>query len=85
VLELLITKKTTVNKNKELTIIQTSDEIVFLKFASPDHDRQFDELMQKVLDVNSSVFIQRTEDSSANQYFQFYGYLSQQQVRSSHS
>lgn len=26
-----------------------------------------------------SVFSQRTEDSSASQYFQFYGYLSQQQ------
>lgn len=28
---------------------------------------------------NVSVFKQRTEDSSATQYFQFYGYLSQQQ------
>lgn len=27
----------------------------------------------------SSVFSQRTEESSASQYFQFYGYLSQQQ------
>lgn len=26
-----------------------------------------------------SVFTQRTEESSASQYFQFYGYLSQQQ------
>lgn len=26
-----------------------------------------------------SVFTERTEDSSASQYFQFYGYLSQQQ------
>lgn len=26
-----------------------------------------------------SVFSQRTEESSASQYFQFYGYLSQQQ------
>lgn len=28
---------------------------------------------------NSSVFTDRTDESSASQYFQFYGYLSQQQ------
>ena len=28
---------------------------------------------------DASVFTERTEDSSATQYFQFYGYLSQQQ------
>lgn len=27
----------------------------------------------------NSIFTQRTDDSSATQYFQFYGYLSQQQ------
>ena len=30
-------------------------------------------------DKSASVFSERTEDSSASQYFQFYGYLSQQQ------
>ena len=30
-------------------------------------------------DKDLSVFTERTEDSSASQYFQFYGYLSQQQ------
>jgi histone-arginine methyltransferase CARM1 len=29
--------------------------------------------------MKQSVFSLRTEDSSASQYFQFYGYLSQQQ------
>lgn len=38
-----------------------------------------DDIFKKVQNVNNSVFILRTEDSSANQYFQFYGYLSQQQ------
>lgn len=60
-------------------IIHSNDDIVFLKLATPEHDKQFDEILKKVQDVNNSVFIMRTEDSSANQYFQFYGYLSQQQ------
>lgn len=78
-LETLITKKTTYNKRKDLHVIQTSDEIIFLRLASEDEDKQFDEIFKKVHDVNNSVFLLRTEDSSANQYFQFYGYLSQQQ------
>ena len=35
--------------------------------------------MQIKEDKSSSVFSERTEESSASQYFQFYGYLSQQQ------
>lgn len=36
--------------------------------------------MKKVRsDRGASVFSMRTEESSATQYFQFYGYLSQQQ------
>lgn len=78
-LELLVTKQTVLKKNKDMHIIHSLDDIVFLKLASPEHDKQFDEILKKVQDVNNSVFLLRTEDSSANQYFQFYGYLSQQQ------
>lgn len=42
-------------------------------------DKMFDDILSKVQNINNSVFLQRTEDSSASQYFQFYGYLSQQQ------
>lgn len=78
-LELLVTKQTVLKKSKDMHIIHSTDDIVFIKLASPELDKQFDEILKKVQDVNSSVFIMRTEDSSANQYFQFYGYLSQQQ------
>lgn len=78
-LELLVTKQTVLKKTKDMHIIHSTDDIVFLKLASPEHDKQFDEILKKVQNVNNSVFILRTEDSSANQYFQFYGYLSQQQ------
>lgn len=78
-LEVLVTKKTTLKKQKDLYVITATDDIVFVKLATKDDDKQFDEILKKVQSVNSSVFILRTEDSSANQYFQFYGYLSQQQ------
>lgn len=78
-LETLVTKKTTYKKQKDLHIIHTADDIIFVKLASQDEDKQLDEVFKKVQNVTNSVFILRTEDSSANQYFQFYGYLSQQQ------
>lgn len=78
-LELLVTKQTVLKKNKDMHIIHSTEDIVFIRLASPEQDKQFDEILKKVQDVNNSVFIMRTEDSSANQYFQFYGYLSQQQ------
>lgn len=41
---------------------------------------KFHNIVSKVLvGKDLSVFTERTEDSSATQYFQFYGYLSQQQ------
>lgn len=37
-------------------------------------------IIEEIKQINpKSVFSQRTEESSASQYFQFYGYLSQQQ------
>jgi type I protein arginine methyltransferase len=78
-LEMLVTKQTVLKKNKDMHIIHSLEDIVFLKLATPEHEKQFEEILKKVQNVNNSVFIMRTEDSSANQYFQFYGYLSQQQ------
>lgn len=74
-----MTKQTTYKKQKDLHILHTAEDIVFIKLASADEDKQLDEVFKKVQNVTNSVFILRTEDSSANQYFQFYGYLSQQQ------
>lgn len=76
---MLITKSTTLKKNRDLRIISTSDDIVFMRLNSPEQDKEFEDILKKVLEVNNSQFVIRTEDSSANQYFQFYGYLSQQQ------
>lgn len=78
-LEVLITKATTMKRNRDLRIISTADEIVYMRLTTAEHDEQLEEIIKRVQDVNSSHFINRTEDSSANQYFQFYGYLSQQQ------
>lgn len=76
---MLITKTTTLKRNRDLRIISTADDIVYIRLSTPEQDEQFEEIIKKVQDVNSSHFVNRTEDSSANQYFQFYGYLSQQQ------
>lgn len=78
-LEILVTKKTTLKKQRDLHVITATDDIILMKLSSLDEDKQFDEVLKKVQNVNNSVFLMRTEDSSANQYFQFYGYLSQQQ------
>jgi type I protein arginine methyltransferase len=77
--EVLVTKQTALKKQKELHVINAPEEIVFLRLATKDEDKQLDEMLKKVQNVTNSVFLMRTEDSSANQYFQFYGYLSQQQ------
>lgn len=78
-LEVLITKKTTLKKQKDVHVITAADDIIIVKFSTKEEDKQFDEVLKKVQNIKNSVFLMRTEDSSANQYFQFYGYLSQQQ------
>ncbi|KAJ8956699.1 hypothetical protein NQ318_014054 [Aromia moschata] len=59
----------------------TIDNDTFLvKFYSKEDARHFTIAITKVKSgKDASVFSVRTEDSSATQYFQFYGYLSQQQ------
>ncbi|CAH1640810.1 unnamed protein product [Spodoptera littoralis] len=61
-------------------IFTIDNETLFFKFASDADCQAFHLLVSKTkAGRSSSVFTVRTEDSSAMQYFQFYGYLSQQQ------
>ncbi|KAM3955831.1 arginine methyltransferase 4 [Aphomia sociella] len=61
-------------------IFTIDNETLFFKFASEVDCQNFHLLVSKIkAGRSSSVFTVRTEDSSAMQYFQFYGYLSQQQ------
>jgi len=61
-------------------VVKLSTETLLLTFASDEDSNTFSDSFVKIKeDKSSSVFSERTEDSSASQYFQFYGYLSQQQ------
>ncbi|KAJ9587855.1 hypothetical protein L9F63_018727, partial [Diploptera punctata] len=64
----------------QIYVITIDSETIFLKFKDETDARNFHILVVKVKSgKGSSVFTERTDDSSAMQYFQFYGYLSQQQ------
>ncbi|KAL1489172.1 hypothetical protein ABEB36_014110 [Hypothenemus hampei] len=55
-------------------------ETLLMKFNRKEEAREFSLAITKVKSGrDASMFSVRTEDSSATQYFQFYGYLSQQQ------
>ncbi|ODM89743.1 Histone-arginine methyltransferase CARMER [Orchesella cincta] len=61
-------------------VISTETEGLLVKIPIESDAANFQIQITKGLKGNeSSVFAERTEDSSALQYFQFYGYLSQQQ------
>ncbi|CAL8110241.1 unnamed protein product [Orchesella dallaii] len=61
-------------------VISTEAEGLLVKIPVESDAANFQIQITKGLKGNeSSVFAERTEDSSALQYFQFYGYLSQQQ------
>uniref|UniRef100_A0A8C2WXX8 Histone-arginine methyltransferase CARM1 n=1 Tax=Cyclopterus lumpus TaxID=8103 RepID=A0A8C2WXX8_CYCLU len=66
---------------KQSFIITLGCNSVLLQFSSPADFQSFYNLLKNSRGhVNErSTFSERTEDSSAVQYFQFYGYLSQQQ------
>ncbi|XP_074644014.1 histone-arginine methyltransferase CARM1-like isoform X2 [Tubulanus polymorphus] len=65
---------------KQGYIVNSETNSVLFKFSSEKEYRIFNHrLKQMILKKERSVFTQRTEDASAVQYFQFYGYLSQQQ------
>lgn len=61
-------------------VISLGDENLCFLFGSESDIKSFRSLIDAVKGRRSlSVFSKRTEEASANQYFQFYGYLSQQQ------
>uniref|UniRef100_A0A674BUP3 Histone-arginine methyltransferase CARM1 n=1 Tax=Salmo trutta TaxID=8032 RepID=A0A674BUP3_SALTR len=66
---------------KQSFIITLGCNSVLLQFSSPAEFTSFYNILKSCRGHNAehSVFSDRTEESSAVQYFQFYGYLSQQQ------
>ncbi|KAG5832576.1 histone-arginine methyltransferase CARM1 [Anguilla rostrata] len=66
---------------KQSFIITLGCNSVLLQFSSPTDFSSFYNILKNCRGHNGerSAFSERTEESSAVQYFQFYGYLSQQQ------
>ncbi|KAL8202434.1 UNVERIFIED_CONTAM: Histone-arginine methyltransferase carm1 [Gekko kuhli] len=66
---------------KQSFIITLGCNSVLIQFATPSDFCSFYNILKNCRghNVEQSVFSERTEESSAVQYFQFYGYLSQQQ------
>ncbi|XP_069739112.1 histone-arginine methyltransferase CARM1 [Phaenicophaeus curvirostris] len=66
---------------KQSFIITLGCNSVLVQFATPNDFCSFYNILKNCRGHNTerSVFSERTEESSAVQYFQFYGYLSQQQ------
>lgn len=63
-----------------MKIIIRNDIKNTLKQHTPIDAQKLRTIIEEIKQINpKSVFSQRTEESSASQYFQFYGYLSQQQ------
>ncbi|KAF5304506.1 hypothetical protein FQR65_LT07933 [Abscondita terminalis] len=61
-------------------VYNTDNETLFIKFRREEDTCSFTIAVSRAKSGRgASVFSVRTEDSSATQYFQFYGYLSQQQ------
>lgn len=61
-------------------LFSIDNETLLVKFNYKEEARDFTLAITKVKSGrDTSVFSVRTEDSSATQYFQFYGYLAQQQ------
>jgi len=61
-------------------IFKLSTETLLLTFPDDATVNQFSAAVAKIKENKTpSMFSERTEESSASQYFQFYGYLSQQQ------
>lgn len=61
-------------------ILTTENASFMLVFTSIKDQRRFETTLKNATTNNElSIFTQRTDPSSAEQYFQFYGYMSQQQ------
>lgn len=64
---------------RQSLIITNETESFLFKFPSIHMLKSFQGTVKELQDKTKSVFSSRTDESSAVQYFQFYGYLSQQQ------
>ncbi|XP_052246669.1 histone-arginine methyltransferase CARMER-like isoform X2 [Dreissena polymorpha] len=64
---------------QSLVITTDAQESTLLKFDSIHSVKSFQFKLKELQEGLSSVFTERTDEASAVQYFQFYGYLSQQQ------
>ncbi|XP_063787494.1 histone-arginine methyltransferase CARM1 isoform X3 [Pseudophryne corroboree] len=66
---------------KQSFIVTLGCNSVLVQFATPSDFCSFYNIIKncRCSSLDKSVFSERTEESSAVQYFQFYGYLSQQQ------
>ncbi|KAG4066161.1 hypothetical protein HA402_010363 [Bradysia odoriphaga] len=61
-------------------VINFDDENICIKFKTAADAQKLRLVLENIRRLHpKSVFSERTEESSASQYFQFYGYLSQQQ------
>ncbi|XP_059149432.1 histone-arginine methyltransferase CARMER-like isoform X1 [Physella acuta] len=75
-----IGKETEVARIGNSSLVVTNDNSsVLLAFPTIHMMRAFRQKLTKLKEGMKSVFTERTEEASAVQYFQFYGYLSQQQ------
>ncbi|KAH9499933.1 Histone-arginine methyltransferase carm1 [Bulinus truncatus] len=78
--QVLIGKETDVARLGHCSVVVTNENSsVLLTFPSIQVMKTFRRIITKLKDGMTSVFTERTEEASAVQYFQFYGYLSQQQ------
>jgi len=79
--DFLVTKKVECARvGGRAIVFHLEGETIMLCFDDAIQARKFTSMIAQIRnDKPISVFKQRTEDSSATQYFQFYGYLSQQQ------
>ncbi|XP_070564119.1 histone-arginine methyltransferase CARM1-like isoform X2 [Ptychodera flava] len=66
---------------KKGCVLSLDDKSFLFQFSSDYDNDRFESIIRKVSSVKrkKSVFTERTDSASAEQYFQFYGYLSQQQ------
>ncbi|RWS00854.1 Histone-arginine methyltransferase CARMER-like protein [Dinothrombium tinctorium] len=80
-LELKIYKDTETAKfGTDSVVITEGDRTSIIQFSRDEEVTSFTKIVSDFkYGVNVSVFTMRTDDASASQYFQFYGYLSQQQ------
>lgn len=70
----------TARMGERAQVINFDDENICIKFKTEQDAQKLRHVIENIKRLHpKSVFSQRTEESSASQYFQFYGYLSQQQ------